>query len=111
MQEQLVPSDAALLRFTLALAALSPFLRTVPKEMWGPGIGIGDVHVSDSVQRMQAHTRVLAKTLRIPGRCRLQLPRTLSTHLCHHACASAWPAGVAGSFSRRLVGGAGLCDA
>ena len=41
MQEVLVPSDAALLRFTLALAALSPFLRSVPKEMWKPGVGIG----------------------------------------------------------------------
>ena len=41
MQEQLVPSDAALIRFSFALLALSPFLRTTPKEMWRPGIGIG----------------------------------------------------------------------
>ena len=38
---QLVPSDAALLRFSFALLALSPFLRTTPKELWRPGIGIG----------------------------------------------------------------------
>lgn len=41
MQEQLIPPDAALLRFTFALLALSPFLRTTPKELWRPGIGIG----------------------------------------------------------------------
>jgi len=41
MQEQLAPSDAALLRFSFALLALSPFLRTTPREMWRPGIGIG----------------------------------------------------------------------
>jgi len=37
----LIPSDAALLRFTFALLALSPYLRTTPKELWRPGIGIG----------------------------------------------------------------------
>lgn len=41
MQEQLIPPDAALLRFTLALVSLSPFLRTTPKALWRPGIGIG----------------------------------------------------------------------
>jgi hypothetical protein len=42
MQEQLNPPDAALLRFTFALLALSPFLRTTPKEMWAPGISVGN---------------------------------------------------------------------
>jgi len=41
MQEVLEPSTAALLRFTIALAALSPFLRTTPKELIKPGVEIG----------------------------------------------------------------------
>jgi hypothetical protein len=41
MQESLDPSTAALLRFTLALGALSPFLRSTPKALWKPGIDIG----------------------------------------------------------------------
>eukprot|EP00802_Teleaulax_amphioxeia_P016658 Tamp_16782.p1 GENE.Tamp_16782~~Tamp_16782.p1 ORF type:complete len:392 (+),score=64.22 Tamp_16782:98-1177(+) len=41
MQEAIVPADAALLRFTIALLALSPYLRTTPAALWRPGIGIG----------------------------------------------------------------------
>jgi len=41
MQEALDPSVAAILRFTLALAALSPFLKSVPKDMIKPGVEIG----------------------------------------------------------------------
>ncbi|EKX40444.1 hypothetical protein GUITHDRAFT_88716 [Guillardia theta CCMP2712] len=41
MQEALDPSVAAILRFTLALAALSPFLKTVPRDMIKPGVEIG----------------------------------------------------------------------
>ena len=41
MQEAIEPSTAALLRFTLALGALSPFLLSTPKALWRPGIDIG----------------------------------------------------------------------
>eukprot|EP00802_Teleaulax_amphioxeia_P019514 Tamp_19752.p1 GENE.Tamp_19752~~Tamp_19752.p1 ORF type:complete len:401 (+),score=50.60 Tamp_19752:112-1203(+) len=41
MQESLDPSTAALLRFTLALGALSPFLLSTPRALWKPGVDIG----------------------------------------------------------------------
>ena len=41
MQEALDPSVAAILRFTLALAALRHFLKTVPRDMIKPGVEIG----------------------------------------------------------------------
>jgi len=41
MQEALDPSTAALLRFSIALAALSPYLRSTPKELVKPGLEIG----------------------------------------------------------------------
>jgi len=41
MQESLEPSTAALLRFTIALVALSPYLRTTPKELIKPGLEVG----------------------------------------------------------------------
>jgi drug/metabolite transporter (DMT)-like permease len=41
MQETLPPSTAALLRFTLALGALSPYLASTPRALWRPGLEIG----------------------------------------------------------------------